>query len=566
MTAPASPARLPLVLVVDDGATIRMFVRQALEQAGFAVEEAEDGRQAVELFTRVCPDLVLLDVIMPEMDGFQTCATLRQTTRGEHLPIVMLTGLEDEASIDRAYEVGATDFITKPINWVLLGHRVRYLLRASRAIGEVRQNEEALRQEVHLSTTLVQVGRDLTSSLATPVILERLCQLTTAVLGCEHSYTLLYQPERDTYAAVASYGYPSHQKETLKTLSLSGATVAPFLKRLGRTDLIIQETVECESSIPPILLEPFVLNTALCLVLRRGNEVIGLHTIGSPALHTTFTPQQQRLALGIAQFASLALDNACLLEQAESATRLKSDFLSTVSHELRTPLHVILGYNDLLLEQTFGPLTAQQSSTLMRLQRSARELLAMIDNVLQVGRLDANQLPIELQEIDIPAFLAQLQTETSDLCEQSKLQFEWQIGAALPLLLTDVGKLKIVLKNLIGNAVKFTQEGTIVITARALQHGIEISVTDTGPGIPQEDLRMIFDAFRQGGQVLTRQHRGVGLGLYIVRQMLDLLGGSISVESTIGKGSTFSVWVPQRRSAVQPSLVAVTAQPQQGLD
>jgi signal transduction histidine kinase len=555
----SSPSSPPCILVVDDGATIRMFLRQALEQAGFTVEEAENGRHALELFPRANPDLVLLDVVMPEMDGFQTCATLRHTPQGEHLPIVMLTGLEDETSIDRAYEVGATDFITKPINWVLLGHRVRYLLRASRAITELRQSEDALRQEVRLSTTLVQVGRDLTSSLATPVILERLCQLTASVLGCERSYTLLYQPEQDTYTAVASYGYPPQQREALKTLSLSGATVAPFLKRLVHSDLVVQEAREGAERIPLTLLDPFTLNTALFLALRRGSEVIGIHTIGSHALHTTFTPQQQRLALGIAQFASLALDNACLLEQAESATRLKSDFLSTVSHELRTPLHIILGYNDMLLEQAFGPLTTQQNSTLLRLKRSAKELLGMIDNILQVGRLEANRLPVELQEIDVSSLIMQLQAETSDLCEQSELQFEWQIEEELPTLLTDVGKLKMVIKNLIGNAVKFTPEGTVTISARAQREGVEIGISDTGPGIPPQDLRAIFDAFRQGGQVLTRQHGGVGLGLYIVRQMLELLGGSVAVKSTVGKGSTFCVWIPQRRSVRRSSLIVVDA-------
>src|SRR5215510_7193347 len=108
----SSSSRVPLVLVVDDGMTIRLLVRQALEQAGFAVEEAENGQHALEIFPYIRPDLVLLDVVMPVMDGFQTCAALRRTPQGEHLPIVMLTGLEDESSIDRAYEVGATDFIT----------------------------------------------------------------------------------------------------------------------------------------------------------------------------------------------------------------------------------------------------------------------------------------------------------------------------------------------------------------------------------------------------------------------------------------------------------------------
>ena len=185
----------------------------------------------------------------------------------------------------------------------------------------------------------------------------------------------------------------------------------------------------------------------------------------------------------------------------------------------------------------------------------------MIDNILQVGRLEANRLPIELQEIDVPSLIMQLQAETSDLCEQSELQFEWQIEEELPTLLTDVGKLKMVIKNLIGNAVKFTPEGAVTISARAQREGVEIGISDTGPGIPPQDLRAIFDAFRQGGQVLTRQHGGVGLGLYIVRQMLELLGGSVAVNSTVGKGSTFCVWVPQRRSVTRSSLVMIDSPP-----
>jgi DNA-binding response OmpR family regulator len=196
----------PLVLVVDDDRLIRLFVRATLEQAGFRVEEAADGSQALALFPCIHPDLVLLDVTMPGMDGFSVCTTLRQMPQGTHTPILMLTGLEDEASVNRAYEVGATDFTTKPINTALLGHRVRYLLRASCAITALRQSEQALRQEAQISTTLVQVGRELSASLATPVILERLCQITSTVLECDGSYTLLQQSEEEAYVAVAGWG------------------------------------------------------------------------------------------------------------------------------------------------------------------------------------------------------------------------------------------------------------------------------------------------------------------------------------------------------------------------
>ncbi len=557
MTDTLTHHRPPLILVVDDGMTIRLLVREALEQAGFLVEEAEDGRQALTMFQHLTPDLVLLDVMMPELDGFQTCTALRQLPTGEHIPIVMLTGLEDEGSIHRAYEVGATDFITKPINWVLLGHRVRYLLRASRAFDELRQNEEALRQEVKISTTLAQVGRDLTSSLATPVILERLCQLTASVLGCESSHALLWNPEQDAYTPVASWGYSSPQWSTLRNFSAPRSTLLPFFRSLAREEVIVLGGPQSQPKIPDSLLAPFGFRSALCFVLRRGNEVIGVQTVGSHGNTPYFTPQQHRLALGIAQFAALALENARLLEQAESANRLKSDFLATVSHELRTPLQIILGYKDLLLEQTFGPLTTEQIETLRRLERSAQGLLELINNTLQVGRLEAGQLPVDVKDVEVVPLLTELQNEMWDLFQQSGLQLECHADAALPLVSTDPNKLKVVIKNLIGNAIKFTEKGKILVAVQARGEGLEIAVSDTGTGISPEDLAVIFEAFRQGEQkVLTRRHGGVGLGLYIVKRMLELLGGQVSVESVLGQGSTFRIWLPLQRPPLPMSVPA----------
>lgn len=537
--------------------TIRLLVREALEQAGFLVEEAEDGRQALTMFQQLTPDLVLLDVMMPELDGFQTCAALRKMPHGEHIPIVMLTGLEDEGSIHKAYEVGATDFITKPINWVLLGHRVRYLLRASRAFTELRQNEEALRQEVQISTTLAQVGRDLTSSLATPVILERLCQLTASVLGCESSHALLWNSQQDAYTPVASWGYSSEQWAMLRNFSAPRTTVLPFFRHLAREEVIAHNNTPSSSQIPSSLMTPFGFRAALCLVLRRGNDVIGVQTVGSRRNIPHLTPQQHRLAMGIAQFASLALENARLLEQAESANRLKSDFLATVSHELRTPLQIILGYKDLLLEQTFGPLTSEQIETLRRLERSAQGLLELINNTLQVGRLEAGQLPVDIKEVAVAPLLMELQNEMWELFQQSGLQLECRTDPELPAVNTDPNKLKVVIKNLIGNAIKFTERGKIVVDVQAKGEGMEIAVSDTGTGISPEDLAVIFEAFRQGEQkVLTRRHGGVGLGLYIVKRMLELLGGQVSVESVLGQGSTFRIWLPLQRPGAMPIPVA----------
>ena len=161
MTEEAPQKDRPVVLIADDDVTMRLLIRETLEQAGFTVEEAEDGAQALATFVRVRPDIVLLNVLMPKMDGFTTCATLRTLPGGAHAPVLMVTGLDDIESINRAYEVGATDFITKPFNWTILDHRVRYLLRASRAV-------EALRKSEAKNRALLQSGSSSSGGVCLP--------------------------------------------------------------------------------------------------------------------------------------------------------------------------------------------------------------------------------------------------------------------------------------------------------------------------------------------------------------------------------------------------------------
>jgi PleD family two-component response regulator len=143
------------VLIVDDEVTMRLLTRATLENNGFTVAEAEDGQEALSLFKSFQPTLVLMDVLMPNLDGFATCLALRQLPRGEHVPIIMVTGLEDLISINRAYDAGATDFITKPINWPLLAHRLRYVLRSSQAILHRQHLEDQLYQSQKMEAVAV---------------------------------------------------------------------------------------------------------------------------------------------------------------------------------------------------------------------------------------------------------------------------------------------------------------------------------------------------------------------------------------------------------------------------
>lgn len=232
-------------------------------------------------------------------------------------------------------------------------------------------------------------------------------------------------------------------------------------------------------------------------------------------------------------------------DAAEAANRTQSEFLATMSHELFTLLGIILGYTYLMLEGVFGPLTAAQADILWRVKRHALELHELIVALLDLSRLEAERLPLETTEVDIPTLLEEIKAETQELCEWSGLRFRWTVEANLALIHTDPRKLKVVIKNLLRNAVKFTGEGSITVDAHAHRDGVEISILDTGIELPEKALSLIFEPFHHTQHSTTDQYEGMGLRLHIVKRLLDLLSGTVTVESKGGHGSTFRVWVPR---------------------
>jgi signal transduction histidine kinase len=331
----------------------------------------------------------------------------------------------------------------------------------------------------------------------------------------------------------------------LRELQVSVETLSPMLARLANEEIAILDMTEMMDLPLSVLTRQFGLSRVLYVALRRGKELIGFQTAAYRTHQQSFTAQQIRILRGIGQLASLALEDARLLEELRQANRLKSDFLATMSHELRTPLNIIIGYADLLLEEKFGTLTSGQRNSLQRIRKATAGELELITTLLDVSRMEAGRLPVEEQEVRVEELVSELAAEAEELLrEKPRVTSRWQVAPGLPVLYTDRAKLKVILKNLVGNAIKFTNEGHVAVTASAWNGGVEFAVSDTGIGIAPEIQAVMFGMFRQGDSSLTRRYGGVGLGLYITLQLLTLLGGTIAVESKVAQGSTFRVWLP----------------------
>ena len=408
----------------------------------------------------------------------------------------------------------------------------------------------AQQEEAQTAAALARVGRELISSLDTPVLLDRLCQLTTEVLGCDCSHTVLWSAADNAYVPVSGHGYPPEQWEMIRLLKVPASHFAEGVALLQRHEVHQQVMSEYADPAMQALGKGLGITVGLGMALRRGDEFIGFLSGCYRNRQDRFTPQQERIGRGIAQLASMALANARLVEELGRANRLRSEFVATMSHELRTPLNVICGYNELLLDGVFGEVSGEQAETLRRVGKSARELLDLINATLDMSRLESGRLPVNLQDVWVPDLIREIEIETQDLRDKPGLRFAWRVPAQLPYLSTDPFKLKMVLKNLVANAVKFTDEGSITVTVESHDDHVEFSVADTRIGISPETQAVIFEPFRQADSSLTRRYGGVGLGLYIVRRLLEMLGGSIAVESEVGRGSTFRVRLPVGKTMI----------------
>jgi signal transduction histidine kinase/CheY-like chemotaxis protein len=536
-----APAPSPLrVLLVEDSPDDAALVLAQLRRDGYAptaqrVENADELRAAL---VDGAWDCVLSDYQLPRFGGLEALRILQQS--GQDLPFIVVSGAIGEDTAVAVMKAGAHDYVMKGA-LARLCPAIEREMRDVAVRRERRRVASTMEEDNRVAAALQRVGQTLITSLASPGLLATLCEVTSDVLRCDSSHTLFWQPDAQVFRPIANYGATHDEQAVARATAVPLPMMQGLLKRFEHDDV-----TQIEPTAVDLLSTPQQrAGMQLCIALRCGTDLIGIQVASRRDSVAPFGATDCRVGRGIAQLASLALEHARVRQELEQSNRLKSDFVATMSHELRTPLNIILGYSDLLREDEFGALVGEQREIVRRIESSARDLLEMVNATLDLSRLERGLAPLDVEPIALGEWLEEVGHKTGPLGLKAGVPLHVELAPRLPTLHTDPVKLKVIIRNLLGNAFKFTPHGSVTLSARPHGDGVEIAVADTGSGIAPEILPIIFEPFRQGGDVNTDHVPGVGLGLYIVHKLLDLLHGSITVESTVGRGSTFRVLLPR---------------------
>jgi signal transduction histidine kinase len=299
---------------------------------------------------------------------------------------------------------------------------------------------------------------------------------------------------------------------------------------------------------PRSLQSDFLRKNSLVSYLRvplvAKNEVLGFLTFFTKEEHA-FSGEEAKFLTTVASQAALAIHNSQLYEEMKRSNKIKDEFLSVVSHELRTPINVVMGYTQLLKDGALGETNPEQTAAVATIAERSKDLLDMINSLLFATSLEAKTVKLEAGEVSLKDFLLELKTEYESPSGKA-ISLIWDYPGELPNIETDGPKLKQILQNIINNAIKFTERGAVTTSVRYFPDAkkVEFTVVDTGIGISKEATPHIFKRFQQVDNSLTRSFEGVGLGLYVVKEFTELLGGKVVVESEPKKGSTFRITIP----------------------
>jgi PAS domain S-box-containing protein len=538
------------ILIVDDRAENLLALEAILEPLGQKLVRAYSGEEALRMLLTHDFAVILLDVQMPAMNGFETAQIIKSRERTRYIPIIFLTAIsKEEDYVFRGYQVGAVDYMSKPfqpdvlrakvavfvdlhIKQKRLGEQEALLRDSERRVTELRHMQEMLQSEARF--------REIVSTAMDAIVIfddqRRITLFNSAaerMFNCPSSKAIgrsilellpdaEQQKQLDQMCADSRNGTKPNA---------STGSVQQVASLQGRRDS--GESFPIEASIS-------------CLEGKEGLNYTLIVRDVSERLAQEEELRQQKVALE-STMDELTQANEELSrrqEELERAMTARSRFYASMSHELRTPINAVLGYSTLLLESIYGPLNEKQAEGIQRTQRAAKHLLELVNDVLDLSKIEAGKIDLRLQPVSFPSVIEELFVTVRPLADKyrTKLSLEHEGGGIS--VVSDPRRLRQILLNLLSNAIKFGREKPIrVQVSRTDDDGVSIAVIDQGDGIPPDDQERIFQEFVQLGK--TQLQEGTGLGLPISRRLAELLHGSLTLESEMGKGSTFRLTLPQ---------------------
>ena len=408
-----------------------------------------------------------------------------------------------------------------------------------------RRATERLSDAVWVNSALGALRRNLEWSSDVAVMLHRLCRATCETMGSDASHTYLWRREEKDFSLVAGHGDRVEQWQALREMHLDGEALGGLVAAFERDEVIEVAIDHLPEALRENVQQNLGVRSTLLMALRRGDELIGFHTACLRRPAANFQARHLQLARGVAPLVSLAIENALLVQELTRSGRRKVDFLSVISHEIRTPLHVILGWTSLLLDGSILPDTEEFRDVMARIDRSGRQIGEVIDAAADLTHVEGlpGATPVDVA-VSLEDIFHDVESETRVEFESSGLAFAWSFERRLPRVRGEREKLRAVLRNLVWNALRFTREGSVTVAARQRAGGVELAVSDTGFGLGPQALGAIFEPFQAIGQPVRGEASGTGLGLHAVHGLVETLGGEIEVESEVGVGSTFRIWLP----------------------